>query len=510
MPISQQGQVNLSALNVPQVLVQIVPPQYLFGGTSTNIGGVVGTASWGPVGTPQNFGTYQQYAAIFGPTINRKYDMGAHVIVATMQGANNFYGVRVTDGTDTAASIAILTNCLTVTSKYTGKYGANIKVTIAQGSAAGTKKVIISAPSQTPEIFDNIGVGLTANALWVAMALAINAGTGSSRGPSAIVVASAGIGVTAPANAAYSLAGGTDGVTTITTSVMLGADVAPRTGIYAFRGTPISRFDVCDLDDSTSWSAQNAFALDYGVEAICTTPAGDTIANAVTVLATSGIDSYGISISFGDWMYYVDLINNVAKRLISPQALKLGLRGNLSPQQSSLNKPLLGLIGTQSTFSGSQYSYADFQSLSLAGLDLVCLDPSISDSFIFRLGVNTSSSPVIQDESYTDVTNFLSKSIFKIAAQYVGKTQTADSRRRARTSLMEFLALAQTNGIIGTANNSQAYQVILDDTNNPQASVALGYMYAYIKVIYLGIIRYFIVNLEGGASVVISNNPPNA
>ena len=46
MPISQQGNVNTTALIVPDLYVQIVPPQNLIlNGVPTNILGVVGTAS---------------------------------------------------------------------------------------------------------------------------------------------------------------------------------------------------------------------------------------------------------------------------------------------------------------------------------------------------------------------------------------------------------------------------------------------------------------------------------
>lgn len=508
MPISQLGQVNLSALNVPQALVQIVPPQFLFGGVSTNINGIVGIASWGPVGVPINFGNYQQFAQNFGPTIVRKYDMGAHVILATAQGANNFFGVRVTDGTDTAALIAVLTNCITFTAKYTGTFGANIKVSISPGAQATTFKVVVSAPGMSTEVFDNLALGLAGNALWVAVAAAINNGSSATRGPSNMIVAAAGVGVTAPATAIYALAGGNDGVATITTAVLIGVDTVPRKGMYALRGTQIARFDICDLDDSTSWSTQQVFALDMGAEAICCTPAGDTLSNASTVLATAGIDSYGITVIFGDWIYYLDTINNVPRRLVSPQALKLGLRGNLSPQNSALNKPLGGIVGTQSSIQGKTYSYSDFQLLSSSRLDLVCLDPTISNSFVFRLGINTSSNQALIDDAYTDVTNFLAKSLLIIAANYIGQTQTPDTRRRARISIIEFLALADKNGIIGTADGSQSYQVTLDTSNNTPTSVALGFMYAYVKATYFGIIRYFIVNLEGGGSVVISTTPP--
>ena len=514
MPIAQLGQVNLSALSVPQALVQIVPPQFLFGGTPTNLGGFVGTASWGPVGIPMVFGSYQQYASIFGPTINRKYDMGAHAIVASMQGAGYFVGVRATDASDTAATIVVLTNCITYTAKYTGSFGANVKATISNGSQATTKKVVVSAPGMTPEIFDNIGLGLSANPLWVAIAAAINSGTSATRGPSNLVVASAGVGVTVPANATYALTGGSDGVAAITgagaTTALIGVDTVPRAGMYALRGMPIARFDLCDLDDSTSWSTQLVFSLDVGAECISTTPAGDTLTNAVTELSTAGVDSYGISVIFGDWVFFLDTINNIPRRMISPQAVKMGLRGNLSPQNSSVNKPIGGLVGTQSSIAGKQYSYVDYQTLASSRLDVVALDPTLNNNFVFRLGINTSSSPVIIDDAYTDVTNFLAKSLLVIAAQYIGQTQTADTRRRARVSLNEFLALAQTNNIIGTVDGSQAYQVTLDSSNNSPTSVALGFLNAYVKAQYLGIIRYFIVNLEGGASVVISSNPPTA
>ena len=53
MPIVQQGSINTTALVVPDLYVQIVPPQNLvLNGVPTNVVGVVGTASWGPVGHP--------------------------------------------------------------------------------------------------------------------------------------------------------------------------------------------------------------------------------------------------------------------------------------------------------------------------------------------------------------------------------------------------------------------------------------------------------------------------
>ncbi|HQT89145.1 MAG TPA: phage tail protein, partial [Acidiphilium sp.] len=80
MPISQLGALNTTALVVPNLYVQIVPPQIAnLNGVPTNILGVVGTAQWGPVGTPVIIGSMADYAANFGAVQNRTFDMGTAV-----------------------------------------------------------------------------------------------------------------------------------------------------------------------------------------------------------------------------------------------------------------------------------------------------------------------------------------------------------------------------------------------------------------------------------------------
>src|SRR5580658_8509679 len=108
--IVQAGQLNLAALTVAGVYIQIVPPQLLINGVATNVVGAVGTASWGPVNAPAVVGSYASFAAQFGQMAVRKYDMGTHVWNAYQQGSQVvFQCVRVTDGTDLAASVVIQT-----------------------------------------------------------------------------------------------------------------------------------------------------------------------------------------------------------------------------------------------------------------------------------------------------------------------------------------------------------------------------------------------------------------
>src|ERR1700689_5078125 len=106
MTIIQQGQVNTTALIVPDLLVQIVPPSWtLLNGVPTNILGIVGTAPWGPVNSPAIASGFADSSRQFGTMQPRKYDLLTTVSAAALQGGSAALRlVRVTDGTDTAAS----------------------------------------------------------------------------------------------------------------------------------------------------------------------------------------------------------------------------------------------------------------------------------------------------------------------------------------------------------------------------------------------------------------------
>lgn len=506
MPVSQQGAINTTALIVPDIYVQIVPPQVtLLNGLPTNILGVVGTATWGPVNAPTTIGSMADYARQFGAIQARKYDMGTAVAAAVLQGAANFRCVRVTDGTDTAAAVAVQTNCLTLTSKYTGTLGNSAQVSIGAGSKSGTWRFTVAMPGLVPEVFDNIGAGLTGNALWVAIAAAINQGQSGLRGPSDLIVATAGAGTAAPTAASFTLTGGTDGATTISGSTLLGVDTIPRKGMYALRNTFTSVAMLADCDDSTTWSTQVAFGLSEGIYMIAVGPAGDGISNAVTVKNSAGIDSYAMKLLHGDWCYFNDTVNGVV-RMISPQGFVAGRLSNLSPEQSSLNKPLYGIVGTQKSLQNLTYSSAELGQLAQAGIDLVANPIPAGDMFGVRIGHNTSSNAVTNGDNYTRMTNYIAYTLNAGMGLYVGRLQSPAERRNASATISNFLANMEQQGMIGAVNGGAAFSVQIDAANNPMSRVALGYMQADVKVIYLSVIEKFLINVEGGQSVQVARN----
>ncbi len=505
--IVQQGAINTTALIVPDLYVQIVPPQtLLLNGVPTDILGVVGTAPWGPVNQPTIVGNMGDYAQAFGTIVPRTFDMGTQVATAVQQGAQNFRCVRVTDGTDTAASVNVQSSSITFTAIYTGSVGNGLSVAIGFGSQAGTTKIVVSLPGMTPEVYDNIaGSG---NALWVAMAAAVNNGNGPLRGPSQLVIATAGTTSTIPAVASYMLAGGSDGASNVTTAIILGQDSAPRTGMYALRGQGCGIALLADLSDSTSWAAQVAFALSEGLYIILVGLPGDTILNAIATKTTAGVDSYAAKLMFGDWIYWVDSVNGVT-RLVSPQGFAAGRLANLSPEQSSLNKPIFGVISTQKSGAPggpaqSTYASADLEALFGAGIDVISNPQPGGNYWGVRCGHNTSSNAALNGDNYTRLTNYIAATLASGMGTYVGQIVNGALFDNIKATLMSFLSGMLSQGLLSSADGSLPFAVVCNASNNPPSRTALGYVQADVQVRYQSINEKFIVNVQGGQTVTVS------
>ncbi|WP_159013590.1 phage tail protein [Acidisoma sp. S159] len=509
MPIVQQGTINTTALVVPDLYVQIVAPQtLLLNGVPTDVLGVIGTASWGPVGLPAIVGTMAQYAAAFGPVMPRLFDMGTQVATAVQQGAQNFRCVRVTDGTDTAATLTIQ-SALTLTALYTGSLGNSIVTVLSTGSQAGSWRLTITLPGVTPEVYDNItGTGA---ALWQALVNAVNTGTGPLRGASQLVAAAYASGTAAPIAGLYPFTAGTagsDGATGATAATLIGVDTLPRLGMYALRGQGCSVALLADATDATQYTTQAEFGLSEGIYMILAGPAGDTIANAVSTKAEAGLDSYATKLMFGDWIYWNDQVNQQL-RLVSPQGFAAGRLANLSPEQSSLNKQLYSIVGSQKsgaaiTGQTTTYATADLQTLFQAGIDVICNPQPGGSYWGVRCGHNSSSNPAINGDNYTRLTNYIAATLSAGMGIYVGALINATLFQNIRATLLAFLQAMLTQGQLGSTDGSLPFSVICDTTNNPDTRTALGYVQADVQIQYQGINEKFIVNVEGGQTVQIS------
>ncbi len=496
------GNTNPAAQGVPDLYINIqTPPAASLPGAPSTMAAFVGTATWGPVNSPVFFGDLAGGAAAFGTMQPRKYDLLTGVAAAVMQGANSFCGVRVTDGTDAAATIIVQSTCITLTAKYTGSRGNSLQATIATGSAPSSFKITLTLPGLPPETFDNItGSG---NALWVAMAAAINSGQSVARGPSNLVVATAGAGTTAPTLATVTLSGGIDGATTITSTVLIGADTGTRTGMYALRGTGAAVFALNDNDTSTSWTTQLAFAKSELMECFAVDVANDTISTFTTTMTTAAIDDPYIKVCYGDWPLFVDGVNNV-NRYISPQGYLMGAKVAAGPANSILNRPLYGVAGTQKSALNQTYSTADLQALAASRGEVIAA-PSVGGAyFSARFGRNSSSDPGRHGDQFTTLTNYLARSMGQGLGAFVGRLLTPTEMREAQNAIGAFLENEKQAGRI------QGYSVQVNAANNPSSLTNLGIQTATVMVQYFSVVEYFAVNFTGGQTVVPASAQPLA
>ena len=487
--IYQAGDLNTNSLVVPNLYVQIQKPTTLaLNGVSSGRIGLVGTAGWGPINTPVIVGSMGDQLAAFGTKQALATDIGTGVNIAILQGASDFRCVRVTDGTDAAATGTL--SGATLTAKYTGSAGNAITATLTQNSIITTRYTLTTSHA-------TLGSRSYTGATWTAIAAAIAADT------SALVVATVPTTVPDLAAGTTTLSGGADGDTP-TTAQFIGTDGATRTGMYALRNQGCALGVLHGLTDNTSWTDQVAFGLGEGVYMIACGPSGDTIANAVSMKDAAGLDSYAMKLMFGDWLWWDDDTNG--DMLVPPQTFVAGLFCGLSPEQSSLNKQLSGVIGSQkaglaSTGTTQTYSDAELGALFEAGIDVICNPAPGGSYWAVRGGINTSSNDAIDDDSYTRLTNYIAETINSGMGTFEGDVINDTLFGDIRAVLLGTLSNMVSSGILAS---SASYAVVCDSTNNPQSRTALGYVRADVQVQYQGINRFFVVNLQGGSSVVVS------
>lgn len=507
--IFQSGSVNTAALTVPDIDIIEVPPQLLLNGHPSGILGVVGVGSWGPLNTPITAGTLSEATGLVGPVTVRLHDLATAVALGTLNGASDFRLVRVSDGTDTAASATIPSGALTasptfwaalaaaintgtgvqrgaslsvsldattgiISALYTGIVGNGITLAVGPGSKYGTYRGVVQMPGAQPEIYDNI-------------------------------VASA-----APTLASYSLTGGTDGASGVTSAELVGSDVSPPTGAYALRSQGCAVGTVADLTDSTQWTTLDAFGASEAIYWVHQVAWGTSISAAITLKNSEGLDSRNSKLMHGDAVYYNDTVNSII-RLVSPSLFAAAELVSLAPNQSPLNKKLAGIVGSQksglaSTGASARYSTADLSQLFQAGIDVICNPAPGGAYWACRSGRNTSSNAAIRQDASTRMNNWLATSIEAVMGYYVGLPISIDLLQAISASLNGFLSNVDGQKMLGAPAGGPSYRVVCDATNNPQAMTGIGYVQASIKVTTQAINEEFLISLEDGPTVVIASN----
>lgn len=516
---------TLGNQQVDGVYIFSQPPTPLGGGQGidTSVSVFVGTGSWGKTNTllpfsdtPSLYAECGQLANATTATSISREGWLACTLAASLGAAIKGYGVRVTDGTDAAATTLLKdsagSNGVNVTAVCTGKDGNSISVLLSTGSnstsGSPTMTATIQRGSYAPETYPNLA-NATGGGFAAALISAINTGIAGVCPKSQIVVATAQ-GTSAAAFTAMSspvaLAGGTNGDSGVTSSNLIGTDgVTGRTGIYVIRGSGAQQFIVCGNTDSTQYATLQSFAASIGALAIVALPSGTSTASAVTAKQTANCTSQYAAV-VKDFVQVTDPVTQSPSQ-VSPLGEAVGLIASLPPEASPSNKPAQGcsnILGTERT--GSPYSAAEAQALETAGI-LYFTNPIPRGAvFGFPHGENASASvvgvnAVTDNISYTRFTNYLAASIPSILGPYVGELQTTrandPTRANAKAALTGWLQGLKDAGRIDDFN------VTLDLTNNTATSIGQGYCVATVQVAYMNVVKFFLVNLQGGSAVQV-------
>lgn len=391
---------------------------------------------------------------------------------------------------------------LTLTNKFTGTTGNTATWALTQGSnslpGALTWKLTLQVGGFSAESFDNIGgVG---NALWVAMAAAVNNGNSPLRGASYFFTATAGASTAAGAAATGTFTGGTDGAASITPAMLVGVDTAgARTGVYTWRNSGAAVGVVCDLSDSTQEANLVAFGQSEGILMHGAGPAGETVAAGVTAKQTAATNNTFYRRWLGDWAYWNDNFNGQL-RLVSPATFQAALQSTLQPQQSTLNKPAVGVVSTQRSRTGNAYGNDELGILITNSIDVMGTPCPGGSYFGSLIGRTSSSDATRNTDNWPVLTNFLSRSVggpSGIGTLIGQEIVDPDFFIEGYDMLANWAQNLIDNKVI------QASQVIFSRANNPPQQTARGQCVAQVNLTYFGIASVFLVNMQTGATVVV-------
>lgn len=417
----------------------------------------------------------------------------------------------------TLSTGAAVTAGLVLGGIWTGILGNSLTCTLATGSASNTTSVSIALPAiGVSELYPNLPNATFFSALKNAIAL----GLSGVRGPSQIVkTVSYNPAVGAPTVGTYSFSGGTDGRAGITTANLLGSNTAvPPTGLYALQqvNPAVGIAWIVGTTDVTLPATLVSFGQSNGVEMLFPFPAGTSTATALTQVATLG--QHDPSLTYcKDWIYFYDSVNNVT-RLVPPTAFIGGKAATLPPQSGIGNEPVQLVLGTERnnpiTGNSQPYSVSEIGQLASAGVMFITNPIPAGAVFGTRHGQTTSLNPVTQGMEYWRMTSFLARSIGSTMGQFVDALQSQQAndplRNAVRLELNNFFtSLLGTNGQVGVIDaftvvcsfNGASNATPGNGVNTP-ASIAAHYLYVLCRVTYLSTVRFFIVSLQGGSTVI--------
>lgn len=514
------GPFNAAAALLDDVYVAVQSPQVVITSSANAfLGGMVGCASWGPFNTPLSASTPQQLFNLFGPPIGSGYDLVQEGSLFLSQGPlGGVVGVRVQDGTALKAVGSF--QSLALSGAYPGTFGNQIAVLLIPGtlsvSGSLTWKVVVQAGTNQPEVFDNIPQSATPATTWANIIAAINTGLNAARGKSIwITTALSGAGSSQPTAqaAVYTLSGGTDGTSGMSTSISLGSDGAAgsRTGLYALRNANCDQVWLCGNRD---YANAGPTLITFAHSELCmvhtSMPTGQSPSTRITNKINAGLSDPYLVFNADDVVFLDSYLNNYYR--VPQSCVVAGVICSQSPQQSPGNHGVTSVVNTAWVQDGNQvFSSNDMGSMEAAGI-MFLNNPIPSGQILgLRHGKNSigASNFAVSEIPYGRMTNFLVNAFSgPVMGQFINKLQSTSPTDPLRTQVQNafntFLGPLLGNNIIN------AYSATCNLSNNPPSQIVQGILQADVVVQYLSVVDKFVINLTAGQTVSINSAGPTA
>jgi hypothetical protein len=508
----------------------IAPPTYV-NGVPTDIIGVCGTASWGPLNSATLLGSPAEVISSFGgitaAALTDAHDLCTDLIIAFTQAQSQAtlaaYGVRVSDGTDVAASHTMSDTegspavGGTFTALYSGTLGNQISISVSQGNLSTLVNVTITgfAGSQ-PEVYPGLP---NTSAFWVAFESATKNGLPNVRGPSQLgTFTHSGSPSAGPALVTTTLTSGTDGRSSVTTAQLIGTNAsAPVTGLYTLATVKPLAGEVWCAGLTDTAGAANFLAACAAIPAHgqFSAPAGaaSNTSTMISTLQATGVASPFVSYT-GNWKYWYDPVNGIL-RLVPPYAFQGGTIGTLQPEVSPLNEPVFGVVGSErNNPNGTPQPYTNVEIAALQQAGFLIVDNPIpaGPTWGFITGTNTATNPAQSPVEYTRLTIFLGLSLLGVSGQFVGMNQSIRPNDPYRALVNHVLNEFGQGLVDANRVDAQSTTCKLAQTGSPQdgintpATISQHYSYARVNYRYLSSVWYFVLSMQGGTTVITTGS----
>jgi hypothetical protein len=519
---TNQGNILTDGVYIDQITAPAPTPQ----GPQTGRVAGVGTANYGVDGEFVPFVNITGLGQAFGNNSTLPNALLADMPLC-MPECQNLGAVRVTDGTDTAATIVVLDSIGatlgTLVNRLSGAL-PNPTTTAspnngvgAYGTQALTGSTATGAPNETLSIvfpgypteqytvpaYATAGAGYNAAAYIANLAAAVN-GTGSGQAGSPRWTWVSGAGTHSPSNGVnFPASGGTNGAN-VTTAQLLGSNTAiGRTGMYALSGQiQAAQFFLCGSFDPSAAAAMAAFAAqENAIAVIGFQSLLPTTTEQAQIAANNMVNDNLILTS--DWDSFYDPFALIQRNL-APMAKIAGIISSLPAYLYPGNEPPGGANGVIATDRiADPVVLSEAEQRQQSNILYLTNNPVL---FPRATGYGIPFGTVSSGKLISDI-RMLKTLSFQLGQAYgplVGAMQGPLPTSGIDTDPFRIALLDATDGVLQPylqAGQIVAYTPVDNSTNNTNATIQEGFAFISVAVTTKSAARFIVTFLQVGNTV---------